>query len=163
MRFHHGRAITLVMRFTLLPVVLAAVLLAARCIDSLGGPAGDLLPVGTWGGDNAGMIVSDTSAHVHIGCTLGDIPDRIPLGTGGTFDVEGRYNLYAYPIDQGIYSPARFTGQAGSAALVLTVTVTDTVSHTTRVLGPVKLEYGKEPRMGPCPICRRPRSIASTS
>jgi len=23
-------------------------------------------------------------------------------------------------------------------------------------LGPVQLELGKEPRMGPCPICRKP-------
>jgi hypothetical protein len=142
------------MRLT--PVTLAALLLAGRCAESLGGPAGDVLPVGTWGGDNAGMLVSDSSAHVHVGCTLGDLLGRIVLGTGGTFDVAGRYNLYAYPVDRGIYSPARFTGQAGSAALVLTVTVLDTVAHTTKVLGPVKLAYGKEPRMGPCPICRRP-------
>jgi hypothetical protein len=25
---------------------------------------------GTWGGDNAGLIVSNTDVHVHIGCTL---------------------------------------------------------------------------------------------
>ena len=136
------------------PLGFALLLLAARCVDSLGGPAGSSLPLGTWGGDNAGMIVADTGAHVHIGCTLGDVPGVIALLTGGTFDVTGRYNLYAYPVDRGIYSPARFTGQAGSAALVLTVTVDDTVSHTTKVLGPVKLVLGKDPRMGPCPICR---------
>ena len=50
------------------------------------------LAAGTWGGDNAGLIASDTSAHVHIGCTLGD----------------------------------------------------------------VQLVFGQDPRMGPCPICRRP-------
>jgi hypothetical protein len=26
--------------------------------------------VGTWGGDNAGLIVSNTDVHVHIGCAL---------------------------------------------------------------------------------------------
>jgi len=36
--------------------------------------------------------------------------------------------------------------------MTLTVTLTD----TTVTLGPVRLAYGKEPRMGPCPICRRP-------
>ena len=28
---------------------------------------------------------------------------------------------------------------------------------TAVTLGPVQLELGKEPRMGPCPICRKPR------
>ncbi|HEV8355775.1 MAG TPA: hypothetical protein VGQ17_03310 [Gemmatimonadales bacterium] len=136
----------------LLPLLLAA---ACEGFD-LGAPAGDTLPAGTWGGENAGMIVSDTDAHVHIGCTLGDAPAPIQLDAAGRFDVPGRYNLTAYPVDRGILLPARFTGQAGIRGLVLTVTVTDTVRDTTVVLGPVQLEYGKEPRMGPCPICRRP-------
>jgi hypothetical protein len=137
-------------------LLLSAGLLGIACSGSLGGPAGDFLPFGTWGGHDAGMIASDTDTHVHIGCTRGDVAGRIPLGPAGRFDVAGRYNLYVYPIDQGVYSPARFTGQAGTAAVVLTVTVDDTVSHTTRVLGPVRLEYGRTPAMGVCPICRRP-------
>jgi hypothetical protein len=32
-----------------------------------------------------------------------------------------------------------------------------TLTDTAVVLGPVLLSYGKEPRMGPCPICRVPR------
>jgi len=39
------------------------------------------------------------------------------------------------------------------SSLTLTVTLTD----TTVTLGPVLVFFGKEPRMGPCPICRRPR------
>lgn len=140
------------------PAVLAPTFLLVACNASLGGPAGDTLPLGTWGGENAGMIVTDSVAHVHIGCTLGDVFGIIPLGAGGTFNLEGRYNLRAYPVDLGVYVPARFTGQAGSNALVLTVTVTDTVTNTTQVLGPVKLYYGREPRMGPCPICRPRRT-----
>ena len=34
--------------------------------------------------------------------------------------------------------------------MTLTVSLTD----IPRVLGPVTLTYGKEPKMGPCPICR---------
>jgi len=34
--------------------------------------------------------------------------------------------------------------------MTLTVTLTDTAV----TLGPVQLTLGKEPRMGPCPICR---------
>jgi hypothetical protein len=35
--------------------------------------------------------------------------------------------------------------------MTLTVMLTD----TTVTLGPVQVVYGKEPRMGPCPTCRR--------
>jgi hypothetical protein len=37
--------------------------------------------------------------------------------------------------------------------MTLTVELTD----TTRTFGPVTVTYGIEPRMGPCPICRRSR------
>ena len=35
---------------------------------------------------------------------------------------------------------------------VVSVTLTDTAV----TLGPLRLELGKEPQMGPCPICRKP-------
>jgi hypothetical protein len=41
--------------------------------------------------------------------------------------------------------------------MTLTVSLTD----VTRVLGPVTLTYGKEPKMGPCPICRVPKSLTT--
>ena len=116
--------------------------------------------VGTWGGDNSGLIAGDTSAHVHIGCTLGDTRGTIRPDANGRFDVDGTYNVDAYPVDRGITHPARFTGTVAGKTMTLTVTLTDTA----RTLGPVKLVYGKEPRMGPCPICRRgTRSAASRS
>jgi len=37
-----------------------------------------------------------------------------------------------------------------------TSTVNDTVEHKSTVLGPVVVTWGTEPKMGPCPICRRP-------
>ncbi len=108
---------------------------------------------GTWGGDNAGMIVSGTDAHVHIGCTLGDAVGPIHPDTDGRFEVSGTYNVDAYPVDRGITHPASFTGRIVGETMTLTVTLTDNA----RVLGPVTLIYGKEPKMGPCPICRVPR------
>ena len=107
---------------------------------------------GTWGGDDAGLIASDTSAHVHIGCTLGDTKEPIRPQPTGEFDVVGTYNVDAYPVDRGIIHPARFTGHVAGNKMTLTVTLTDTA----RTLGPVTLTYGREPKMGPCPICRRP-------
>lgn len=106
---------------------------------------------GTWGGDNAGLIADDTSAHVHIGCTYGNVHQQIVPSADGRFDVPGEQDITAYPIDRGVLHPARFSGTISGIMMTLTVTLTD----TTVTLGPVLLTYGKEPRMGPCPICRR--------
>src|SRR5439155_880886 len=109
---------------------------------------------GMWGGENAALIADDTSAHIHIGCTYGNIHNRIMLDAGGRFDMAGEQNITAHPVDRGILHPARFSGRVIGSIMTLTVTLTD----TTVTLGPVLLWYGKEPRMGPCPICRRPLS-----
>ncbi|GAC1413243.1 MAG: hypothetical protein NVSMB53_10680 [Gemmatimonadaceae bacterium] len=107
---------------------------------------------GTWGGDNAGLIVSGTDVHVHIGCTLGDAVGPIRPDASGHFKAQGTFNVNAYPVDRGIVHPASFTGQITGQTMTLTVSLADTA----RVLGPVTLTYGKEPKMGPCPICRKP-------
>jgi len=113
---------------------------------------------GTWGGDNAGMIVTDTDVHVHIGCTLGDAVGPIHPDADGRFEATGTYNVDAYPVNRGITHPATFSGQVVGQTMTLTVSLTDTA----RVLGPVTLTYGKEPKMGPCPICRVPKGIRTT-
>jgi hypothetical protein len=110
---------------------------------------------GTWGGDNAGLIVTDTDVHVHIGCTLGDAVGPIHPDANGRFEATGTYNVDAYPVDRGITHPATFSGQIAGQTMTLTVALTDTA----RVLGPVTLTYGKEPMMGPCPICRVPKGL----
>jgi len=118
------------------------------------GPTGvkDGVVLGTWGGENAALIADDTSAHVHIGCTYGQVHQPIEPDPAGYFDVPGQQNITAHPVDLGIMHPARFSGRVLRGSMTLTVTLTD----TTVTLGPVKLSYGKEPRMGPCPICRVP-------
>ena len=55
-------------------------------------------------------------------------------------------------VARGPDHPARFTGSTDGHVMTLTVTLTDTAV----TLGPVVLELGKEPQMGPCPICRKP-------
>jgi hypothetical protein len=114
------------------------------------------LPVGTWGGENAGVIVSDTSLHAHVGCTYGNAPR--PSLSDGRFDVAGLYNITAHPVDAGVFHPAVFRGQVSGVTLTLTVALTD----TDVTLGPVLVQLGREPKMGPCPICRpgsAPRSM----
>lgn len=52
--------------------IVATGLLTATCDDAFF-PADGLLPLGEWGGDNAGVIATDSLTHVHVGCTFGDI------------------------------------------------------------------------------------------
>ena len=127
---------------------LTSILALVACSAATSTPLTDI--VGTWGGENAGMIVSGTEFHVHIGCTLGNAPGRLRPDAEGRFTATGTYNVDAYPVDRGITHPATFTGQITGRTMTLTVTLTD----TGQALGPVTLTYGKEPKMGPCPICR---------
>jgi hypothetical protein len=137
---------------------IAALTVVATCSSS--GPSlppfDGNLALGTWGGDSAGMIVSDTAMHLHVNCTYGDVSGRVPVASNGQFDVSGSYMLRAYPIAVGPAVPARFTGSVNGSRATVTVTVNDTVQKKTVVLGPVVVTYGKEPRLIPCPICRRP-------
>ena len=109
----------------------------------------DGVVLGTWGGENAAVIADDTSAHVHIGCTYGQVHQAIIPDPAGFFDVPGQQNITAHPVDLGVMHPARFSGRVLHGIMTLTVTLTD----TTVTLGPVHVAYGKDPQMGPCPIC----------
>jgi hypothetical protein len=137
--------------------LVAAIAGLLACSSTTAAPPPDgLLPLGTWGGENAGMIVGDTAMHLHVGCTFGDVSGRVPVGTTGSFDIQGSYTLRAFPIVLGPSVPARFTGKVSGATATVTVTVNDTVEKKTVVLGPVVVTLGVDPKMGPCPICRRP-------
>jgi hypothetical protein len=111
------------------------------------------LPLGTWGGDEAGLVLSDTHAHVHVGCTFGDFDAPIPLDAERRFSVSGEYALRAYPVQVGPTLPAQFAGVVRNDRLTMTVAVNDTIEGKLVVLGPVTVELGREPEMAMCPIC----------
>jgi hypothetical protein len=141
----------------LLVVALVASVATLSCASASPVVPSDLrLPLGTYGGDSGGMIVGDTAMHLHIGCTFGDVSGRVSVNQNGRFDVAGSYTLRAYPVAIGPAVPARFSGSIDGDRIVVTATIDDTVAHTTVVRGPVSLRLGVEPRLGPCPICRRP-------
>jgi hypothetical protein len=52
--------------------------------------------------------------------------------------------------------PATFVGKLDGNSATVTVTVNDTVQHTTVIRGPVRVTFNQDPRLMPCPICRRP-------
>src|SRR5207247_9505952 len=92
-------------RISVLPSIFA--LLACSAATST--PITDV--VGTWGGDNAGMIVTGTDVHVHIGCKLGDAVGPLRPDANVRFAASGTYNVHAYPIYRGITPPATSTGR----------------------------------------------------
>jgi hypothetical protein len=145
-------------------LVLAAALGVACSSSPTIDPVDGELPLGTWGGDSAGMIVSDTALHLHVGCTFGDVSGRVHVNTDGSFEVVGNYTLHAYPILVGPTDPATFTGKVSGATATVTAIIDDTAQHQTVVHGPVVVSLGVTPRLGPCPICARPvitRSLAA--
>ena len=130
-----------------------ALLAAAACFSDSVTPAPTELTAGTWGGDGAGVIVSDTVAHVHVGCTYGNFHLPVTVDAHGRFETTGAYLLRAYPIAVGPTMPARLTGTLEKAELTFTVVVTDTVQGGTTMLGPKTVVLGADPKLGPCPIC----------
>lgn len=140
-------------------LVAALALGAATCGGSQGGligPSPDELVAGTWGGENAGVVVDNANAHVHIACTKGDFAAPIALDGEGRFSVPGNYVLRAYPVQIGPSLPAQFAGVVEGNRLTLTVAVNDTVEKKLVALGPVTVVFNREPRMQVCPICRTP-------
>ena len=139
-------------------ILTAALSLSATCRSDPVSPApNSKLAVGTWGGENAGLILDDLLGHVHVGCTYGDFTAPVMLDDAGRFSVSGSYLLRAYPVAVGPTMPAQFAGVVTGGTLTLSVAVNDTIEKKLTLLGPVTLTFGKEARMGPCPICRMPR------
>lgn len=130
--------------------------LSVACGDGAFFPPGSTLEVGTWGGQDAGVIVDESGVHVHIDCTFGDIPEEVPLDADGRFAIDGTYVLRAFPIVIGPTLPARFSGRVAGRTLTLSVAVSDTVEDRMVALGPVSVVRGRDPDLGPCPICRLP-------
>ena len=141
----------------------AVVALGASCPgEDPTSPEGNLL-TGTWGGENVSLMIEQDVAHVHVGCTNGDFSAPLAVDADGRVSVPGSYVLRAYPIQVGPSLPAQFAGLLSRRQLTFTVAVNDTVEKKLVVLGPVTVTLGRDPRMGPCPICdRRQRRVALT-
>ncbi len=95
-------------------------------------PLPTTVTLGTWGTDGAGVIVSDTLVHVHVGCTKGDFRRPETLDADGRFNVAGTYLLRAYPVALGPTLPARFAGVIRGSTMTLSVAVDDTVGEDAR-------------------------------
>lgn len=132
-----------------------SIVVAAACAGSpsASAPLPTELHLGTWGGDGAGVIVTDTLAHVHVACTKGDFPRPVTLDADARFNVAGQYILRAFPVQVGPSLPARFSGVVRGNLLTLSIAVDDTVEKKLVALGPITVVLGRDPNLGPCPIC----------
>ena len=143
------------LRRLFISIVAAAFCIGCARSDTVQPPDRTKLSEGGWGGDDAGVIVEDTLAHVHIGCTLGDFSAPIPLDASQRFSVSGSYVLRAYPVQVGPPLPAQFAGVVEGDRLTFSIAVNDTVEKKVVALGPMTVRYGQAANMRICPICRR--------
>ena len=139
----------------------AAVLLGACSLaNTTGGDRTGVLSKGTWGASMSGVIVGDSTVHVHINCTLGDFPLPTTLDAQGRFAVDGQYALRAFPVARETL-PAQLSGVVQGKRLTLSIAINDTVAKRPVVLGPVTVTLGQQPVIPPCPICRSPADSAA--
>ncbi len=156
--FTHLIRIRLLTRTVLLTT--AVVVAIANCSSSATPPAfNGQLALGTWGGDNAGVIATDSVTHIHVGCTFGDLPAHVVLDADGRFTLDGTFVLRAYPVLIGPTLPAQFSGRVQGNTLTMAIAVNDTVAKKLVALGPITVTLGRTPEMGPCPICLVPKGM----
>jgi hypothetical protein len=147
----HGRPVLSIGK-----LVLAAAGLATCGKSGAPTSAGGPLALGTWGGDNVAVIATDSITHVHVGCTFGDFTSNVTLDATGHFAVNGAYMLHAYPVAVGPAMPAQMSGQVKGNTMTFAIAVNDTVAKQIVSLGPGTVTFGKDPSMGPCPVCAIP-------
>jgi hypothetical protein len=123
----------------------AAILTVTACADA---PTATLL--GDWGGEHIALVASATGAHIEYDCAYGTIDDPIDLGTTGSFVASGTHTFeHGGPIREGEppdTHPAAYRGWIVGSAMTLTVTLTD----TTRTVGTFTLRRGRDPLIFKC-------------
>ena len=107
------------------------------------------LPPGNWGGDHAGLQVTEKGARLELDCAHGSIEGPIALDAQGSFDVPGTYVPEAPgPVrrDGDRASAVRYAGKLDGETLRLTVRGTVTDSD----LGTFTLTRNRFPRVRKC-------------
>ena len=109
------------------------------------------LPVGVWGGDQAGLTVTSTGAATRFFCAHGAIEQSILLDSSGRFEAGGYYVFEGGPTpidDTPFRQPAIYTGSSDGKTMTLTVTL----PTRNQKLGPFSLVFGQSTTLRPCPI-----------
>lgn len=123
----------------------AAILAVTACADGLTAP-----PLGDWGGEHIAMVVTGTGAQLEYDCAYGTIDTPIELSASGGFVAPGTHTFeHGGPIREGEppdTHPAEYRGWIVGGIMTLTVTVTD----TSRAVGTFTLRRGRNPLIFKC-------------
>ena len=118
---------------------------AGSCGSSPTGP----VPLGGWGGQHIGLVVTDSGAKIEYDCAHGTI-DQALVTADGVFTALGtHYREHGGPVREGEPTdshPARYDGRTDGKSMTLDVTLTDTGEK----LGTFKLEHGASPTVFKC-------------
>lgn len=131
-------------------VFLATALLTVAGCSRLPASPSTHVPEGLWGGQHAGLTVSDSGAAVELDCAHGVIDGPIPLDEESRFDVGGTFVLEAGgPLPPDVTPDeqrADYTGSVNDSAMTLTVTLT----RDGEVVGTFDLALNQTPRLLKC-------------
>ncbi len=135
---------------TLSPVSLplCAVLLLLACHDRSPTAPLKTVPMGSWGGAQISLTVTQTGGILKQLCADGTIDQPMTLDADGRFNVTGRYNRQVGGPSIGEGHPARFTGSTDGRTMRLMVTQTD----DNQTFGPLTLIFEQQTQIGPCPL-----------
>ena len=89
----------------------------------------EVVPDGNWGGEHAGMVVTDTGATIEYDCAAGRITEPLRLDNAGNFTwagvhipgMGGPIRIDQPPNEH----PARYTGHATATTMQYTVEMLD--------------------------------------
>jgi hypothetical protein len=124
--------------------------LSATCGGGPAAPGQQRLPSGQWGGQHAGMEVTDAGAQLEFDCAHGRIDQAITLSESGRFDVKGTYapeRPGPRREDENTARTVRYIGQVNGKAMKLTIAASDSSSDA---IASYTLEHGKAPVIRKC-------------
>ena len=109
-----------------IPIVL---LLSVGCRDSVTGPSSARVRLGIWGGEAAGLQVTESGGTASFLCGQGTIDEPMLLDRDGRFDVSGTLEGKLPPS-----RPARYSGRVDGDRIILTVRLRDSDFEATHSL-----------------------------
>ncbi len=117
---------------------------------SLVAPSDKRVAAGIWGGNHAGLTVTETGAHLELDCAHGDISQPLMMDANGNVSVDGVFvQEHGGPIRVGedeVKKPARYAGKVTGDTMTLDVTLTD----TQETIGTFSLTYKSTGRVVKC-------------
>jgi hypothetical protein len=107
------------------------------------------VPPGTWGGQGAVMVASDSGAAFTFNCASGSVDGPLPVDANGQFSWSGTFARIS-PVPGSPHDtphPATYHGTANASQIVMALTVPELAIES----DPVTLTYGNTGNLALCP------------